>query len=152
LMLAKPTWTRESEEVEPGRVAIVLDTSRSMSLPDASGVSRYERAKQAVESLKAKLTSKGSGAKLVVDLFDINGAPLKEVPKEATGDFTDLTRALRQTLTRLRARPLAGVILISDGVDNTGRPGFLDWEDTGVAIHTIGFPRSVEFDLAVREP
>ena len=43
-------------------------------------------------------------------------------------------------------------MLISDGVDNTGRPSFLDWEDTGIAIHTIGFPRSVDLDLAVREP
>jgi hypothetical protein len=152
LMLARPSWTRETEEVDPGRVAIVLDNSRSMSLPDASGTSRYERAKQAIESLRAKLTARGGTGRLVVDVFDINGATLKEIPKEPAADFTDLTRALRQTMTRLRARPLAAVVLISDGVDNTGRPGFLDWEDTGVAIHTIGFPRSTELDLAVREP
>jgi uncharacterized membrane protein len=153
LMLARPTWTREREEVEPGRVAIILDTSKSMSLPaDSSGVSRYQRAKEAVESLRKKLTAKSGEARLVVDVFDITGAPIKEIPKEPTGDFTDITRALRQTMTRLRARPLAGVVLISDGVDNTGRPGFQDWEDTGVAIHTIGFPRSVDFDLGVREP
>src|SRR5215208_6195753 len=40
LMLAKPTWTREREEVEPGRVAVVVDTSRSMSLPDGTGYTR----------------------------------------------------------------------------------------------------------------
>jgi hypothetical protein len=152
LMLAKPSWTREREEVEPGRVAIVLDNSRSMSLPDGSGSTRYERAKQAAERLRTKLTERTGGARLEVDFFDITGAPLKEMPKEPTADFTDLTRALRQTTARLRARPLAAVVLISDGVDNTGRPGFLDWEDTGVAIHTIGFPRSSDLDLAVREP
>jgi hypothetical protein len=152
LMLAKPSWTREREEVEPGRVAIVLDNSRSMSLTDGAGSTRYERAKQAGESLKKKLTASTGGAKLAVDFFDITGAPMKDIPKEPTADFTDLTKALRQTITRLRARPLAAVVLISDGVDNTGRPGFLDWEDTGVAIHTIGFPRSADLDLAVREP
>ncbi len=153
LMLAKPSWTREREEVEPGRVAIVLDNSRSMSLPDSSGsTTRYERARQAAESLRQKLTASTGGARLEVDLFDITGAPMKEIPKEPTADFTDLTRALRQTMTRLRAKPLAAVVLISDGVDNTGRPGFLDWEDTGIAIHTIGFPRAADLDLAVREP
>ncbi len=152
LMLAKPSWSREREEVEPGRVAIVLDNSRSMSLTDGSGSSRYERAKQAVESLKKKLSANSGGARLEVDLFDITGAPMKDIPKEPSADFTDLTRALRQTMTRLRARPLAAVVLISDGVDNTGRPGFKDWEDTGVAIHAIGFPRPADLDLAVREP
>ncbi len=31
LALAKPTWTRESEQVDAGRVAVIVDTSRSMS-------------------------------------------------------------------------------------------------------------------------
>src|SRR5262249_15899604 len=41
LILSKPVWTRESEEVDPGHVAIVVDNSRSMSLPDSSGATRY---------------------------------------------------------------------------------------------------------------
>ena len=108
LMLAKPSWTREREEVEPGRVAIILDTSRSMSLSDGAGSTRFERAKQAVESLRKKLTARSGEARLVVDLFDITGAPLKDVPKAPTADFTDLTRALRQTMTRLRAAAPGG--------------------------------------------
>ncbi len=43
LILAKPTWTRESEQVDPGRVAVIVDNSRSMSLPDSSGATRYSR-------------------------------------------------------------------------------------------------------------
>jgi hypothetical protein len=151
LMLAKPSWSGEREQVEPGRVAVVLDNSRSMSLSDGSDTTRYDRARQAVEALRKKLAA-AKGVRMEVDLFDITGAPLKEIPKEPTVDVTDLTRALRQTMTRLRAKPLAGVVLVSDGVDNTGRPGFQDWEDTGVAVYAVGFPRSASFDLAVREP
>ena len=44
LMLVKPTWTRETEEVDPGRLAVIVDNSRSMALPDASGAMRYDRA------------------------------------------------------------------------------------------------------------
>src|SRR5206468_12498552 len=47
------------------------------------------------------------------------------------------TRRSSDLASRLRSRPLAGVVLISDGVDNTGRPGFQDWEDAGVPIHTV---------------
>jgi hypothetical protein len=152
LMLARPCWTRERDEVEPGRVALIVDNSRSMSLADESGATRYDRARQAAEELRKELTAGTRDGRLAVDFFDITGAPIKELPKEPTADYTDLTRALRQALGRLRARPLAGVVLISDGADTSGRPGFLDWEDTGVAIHTVGFPREVELDLAVREP
>src|SRR4051794_40622005 len=152
LMLARPTWTREREEVEPGRVAVVVDTSRSMSLPDGTGSTRYARAKLAAEELKREFAAKSKDGRLEVDFFDVTGAPIKELPKEPLTDYTDLTRSLRQTLNRMRSRPLAGVVLISDGADNSGRPNFLDWEDTGVAIQTVGFSRAVELDLAVREP
>ena len=53
LALAKPTWTRQTDLVDPGRVAVVLDNSQSMSLPDSSGQSRYGRAKTAVDRLRS---------------------------------------------------------------------------------------------------
>src|SRR5262249_2888538 len=73
VMLAKPTWTRERDDVEPGRVAVVVDTSRSMSLPDGSGT-RYAKAKEAAEELKRKLGERTKEGRLEVDLFDITGA------------------------------------------------------------------------------
>lgn len=152
LMLAKPSWTRETDEVDPGRVAIIVDNSLSMSLPDESGVSRYERTKEAALALKKMLESDTKQAKLAVDFFDINGRKLKELPKEPTAEATNLTKVLRKTLSGLKARPVAGVILISDGVDTSGRPSFADWTDADRPIHTVGFARAVEIDLAVRQP
>jgi hypothetical protein len=151
LMLIRPAWTRERTEVEPGRVALVVDNSRSMGLPDESGTTRYEQARKAAQAIRDALTT-GQGPRVAVDLFDITGAPLSELPAEPTADATDLTRALRQAASRLRSRPIAGMVLISDGTDNTGRPGFQDQEDAPFPIHTLFFPREVTFDLAVREP
>jgi hypothetical protein len=152
LMLAKPTWTRATEEAEAGRVAVVVDTSRSMSLPGGAGSTRYGRARRAAEALTAKLNRPTTEGRLEVDLFDIAGAPLKELPMEPTADFTDLTRALRRTQVQMRSRHLSAVVLISDGADTTGRPTFADWEDVAVPIHTVGFARGDDVDLAVREP
>jgi hypothetical protein len=92
LALARPTWTREGEQVDPGRVAVVLDNSRSMSLADKQGQTRYARALKAVEKLKKALAAH-EGPRLAVDLFDVNGAPLKQEPPEPTVDRSDLTRA-----------------------------------------------------------
>src|SRR5207248_11697261 len=76
LALAKPTWTRESDQVDPGHVAVILDNSRSMSLPDADGQTRYARATSAVKKLSESLIAR-RGPRMTVDLFDVNGVPLK---------------------------------------------------------------------------
>src|SRR5258708_7488065 len=52
LALSKPTWTRELVETNSGHVALVLDNSVSMSLPDPSGSSRYALAVGAARSLQ----------------------------------------------------------------------------------------------------
>jgi hypothetical protein len=155
LILAKPTWTRQSEQVDPGRLAILVDNSRSMSLPDASGATRYARARTAVEQLTQALERQGKGARFAVDLFDITGAPLKDgLPEQPTIERTDLGEAVRKTALQLRGRPVAGLVLISDGMDNTGRVSFHDWEDTSLPIHGLGFPSgpSGDLDLAMRRP
>jgi hypothetical protein len=155
LALAKPTWTRESNDVDPGRVAVVLDNSLSMSLPDPSGKSRYALAREVVTRLRAALEAKQSGPRLVIELADINGAPLKAdaIPDQPTVERTDLTRAVTETVSRLRSRPLAGVLVISDGMDNTGRHDFRDLGGLPVPVYGIGFrsdPSATDFDLALK--
>src|SRR5947209_165935 len=120
LALAKPTWTRESEEVDAGRVAVIFDNSRSMSLADEGGGTRYARARTALDRFTQALHARG-GPRLAVDLFDIEGNPLEKVPDSPTVDRTDLGKALRQATGKLRSRSLAGVslagvVLISDGM------------------------------------
>jgi hypothetical protein len=153
LALAKPTWTRESELVDPGRLAVVLDNSASMSLPVAGGRSRYELATAALDRLRGAIAADRSGPRLEVDLFDIAGAPLTgTIPREPTLGRTDLAFALTETIARLRSRPLAGVALISDGMDNTGRTDLRELADAPVPIHAIGFrsePDAGGLDLAV---
>ncbi|HWG45813.1 MAG TPA: hypothetical protein VN688_23835 [Gemmataceae bacterium] len=155
LILSKPTWTRESEQIDPGHVAIIVDNSRSMSLPDSSGATRYDRARAAVEQLKKTLEAEHKGGRLAVDLFDITGTPLKEgMPAQPAIERTDLGEAFHKTALQMRARSIAGLVLVSDGMDNTGRPNFRDWEDTSLPIHGLGFRagETGDIDWAVRKP
>jgi hypothetical protein len=153
LALAKPTWTSDSSLVDPGHLGVILDNSRSMSLPDVGGKPRYAVAREALDRLKTALAADRSGPPLKVDLFDINGAPLeKGAPDQPTVERTDLARALGEASARLRSKPLAGIVLISDGMDNTGQQTFRDLADMPVPVHGLGF-RPVDdaagFDLAV---
>jgi uncharacterized membrane protein len=152
LTLAKPSWSWENDLVESGRVAIVLDDSESMSLPDPSGRSRYARATEAVDGLRKALHAK----KLVVGVYDIDGRPLKEgaIPDRPTAPRTDLAQALSAAADDMSAKRLNGVVLLSDGMDNSGRQDFAEFaQKFGVPIYTVGFEdtrRLGDLDLAVK--
>jgi len=155
LALAKPTWSRETHLVDPGRVAVVLDNSLSMSLADASGPSRYTLAKAAIEQFRKGLQESSAGSPLKIELFDIKGSPLDaDIPEQPTVERTDLARALSETASRLRSRPLAAMVLISDGMDNTGTQEFDKLANLPVPLYTVGFQAPADaggLDLAVRK-
>ena len=56
LALAKPTWTNQTDLIDAGRVAVVLDNSISMSLEG-----RYAQATKAVEQLRDQIQADDSG-------------------------------------------------------------------------------------------
>jgi len=153
LALAKPTWTRTTEIIDPGRLAVVLDDSLSMSLPDATGRSRYARATDAVAGLRDAIEQAGEAPQLEVDLFNVNGAPVPtDPPVEPRGERTDLVRAVSQAAARLRSKPLIGLVLVTDGMDNTGRGDLLALADSPAPIYALGFqedPEAARLDLAV---
>ncbi len=155
ICLANPTWTRTHVSVDAGRVAVILDTSQSMTLPDASGQPRYTLAKKAAAELERVLGAPAHGARLEADLFDINGMPLGgKVPAEPRAGRTDLGKALIETGARMRSKPLAAIVLISDGMDNTGRQGYGELADLPAPVFTVGFrpePAAAGFDLALKK-
>ena len=148
LALAKPTWTSENETVDPPLLGVIVDDSASMSLPDASGEARIAVAAKGVERLRSAL-AKLPGPAVAIDLFNLRGEPLASPTPKAEGGRTDLTRPLTLVAAKLRSRPLAGLVLISDGMDNSGRTGSGELADLGVPIHTLGF-RPVGGDAATR--
>jgi uncharacterized membrane protein len=161
LVLAKPSWTGETQSVDAGHVAIVVDNSESMSLADPSGKSRYALATEAVERIRKALDADAGGKRVVVDLFDITGTPLpkNQLPAKPTVPRTDLTLALSEAVAGKSFKRLNGVILISDGMDNTGRQDFKEFAQSyGGPIYTTGFKddrNTGSFDLAlkpVRQP
>jgi hypothetical protein len=107
-----------------------------------------------VENLQKALAGR-KGPVVKVDLFDVNGAPLKDgPPPEPTVDRSDLARAVQRAIAWERSSLQMGVVVVSDGADTTGRPNFRDWDDARRPVHGLGFAETEtgDLDLAIDKP
>jgi len=117
-------------------VAVLVDHSRSMAIPDAAGVPRLT---QAVELVRDRLLPQLS-PRADVELFGF-GDRLFETAldaAEADAQRTDLAGALEDVEARLAGRPLAGVVVISDGGETGVRSAARVAADFRSRVFTIG--------------
>src|SRR5262249_6354988 len=110
--------------------------------------------REAVKRLRTALEADRTKP-LIVELADINGQAIKrdEIPEQPTVERTDLARAVTETVARLRSRPMAGLVLISDGMDNTGQQDLRELTGVPVPIYGVGFrpdPGAADLDLALK--
>jgi uncharacterized membrane protein len=144
----------------PNHIVVLLDLSRSMSIrEEKNGPSRVERAVALLRSSAARL--KEWQKERQVDLFSFGAGvqPLGPLEKGLVPDepATEIHGVLSEVKRRFRGKDLAGVILISDGIDNgrfgTGplsppSVGFL--KRLQIPLHTVwvGEPRIRDLALA----
>lgn len=149
----------KSEEVKP-HVALLLDTSGSMSVVDA-GRDR-PRLKEALDALRESRLVERLGEKARLDIFEFATGLSRLKPEsldtldKATGTGTSLGLAISQVRDELKGEDLAGVIIFSDGRDNTGSDPLAAAKELEAPIYTVGFgrpkPKEVkekECDLAI---
>lgn len=129
ILLCGPQYVRQNERVERDWVAVLVDRSGSMQTPDAAapGSPRETRAAFAQQAVRnadpawAAIAERSNLLWLGFDssVFDLPVAAGNRSPEldqdKAAGAATNLSAALEQTLRRLAARPVSGVVVISDG-------------------------------------
>ncbi|MBM4036186.1 MAG: hypothetical protein FJ291_31005 [Planctomycetes bacterium] len=154
-LLLQPSVTfTKSEEIKP-HVALLLDTSGSMSVVDTGR--DKPRIKEAVEALRdSKLLDKlGEKAKLDLFGFDTGISRLKpeslETLDKAVGTGTSLGLAIAQIRDELRGEDLAGVAIFSDGRDNTGSDPLEAAKDLKAPVYTVGFGRPKPKEVKEKE-
>jgi len=119
LCLLEPMWTRERAKPGANVFAVIADNSRSMTLRDeaASGTRG--------DALRETLLGKHSTwRQTLATSFDVRNylADSRLRPTETFGELTldgrasALGDALSQIVTRHRGQPLAGVMLLTDGI------------------------------------
>jgi uncharacterized membrane protein len=102
-------------------VPILVDTSRSMSIEDAEGERRIDRARRAIAADLLPALS----PRFTVDVLAFGEFLRAAAPDElgATARRSDLDGALRAVLERYHDKPVAGIVILSDGGDTGGAAG-----------------------------
>src|SRR6187399_2894995 len=97
-------------------VPILVDGSRSMGLGDADGARRIDRARGIVANDLVPALSPRFRADVLQ--FGERVTALDAGSLAATDRRTDLAAALNAVRDKYRGRPVAGIVLLSDGGDN----------------------------------
>ncbi len=135
VFVLRPVASGTDADARDAVVAILVDTSRSMSIEDAGGGDRrIERAREIV--VDRLLPAIGSQFHVEVLGFGDGVAPVAPDALSATARQSDVAGALAGVRERYRGRSVAGVILVSDGGDTSGT-GERVAED-GPPVYAIG--------------
>ncbi|MEW5768664.1 MAG: hypothetical protein AB1797_13820 [bacterium] len=149
-----PVLTLSTKTKELPKLAVLIDTSESMSIedeiiPDQEGPkSRFETARQIIENLL-----KGAGDKYRIEILGFSSSPSPFDPAKSSpqGKETRLYYSLKEVSNRPERGNPAGILLLSDGletdkIDETRPPRGLP------PVYTVGFggARSVK-DIKLTE-
>ncbi len=173
------------EVVEPSRVVVIADTSLSMALPAGEDASDGTRSEAVIEMLAqspllaalskvhqveivgfdessrslARITQlpPNNESSTPVDSDAATIDPTSNLPDQLlpTGKQSQLGTALDTTLKQYRTLPLAGVVMVTDGGQNTGPdplPLATQGREAGAVLHTVGFgPLTLPMNVTVRD-
>jgi uncharacterized membrane protein len=144
VLLWQPALSTEQLRARDNAVAVVVDTSASMSYGDG----QQSRLQQAVGALEDDVLAE-LDASLGVRLYAFADTSepidsLEDVP--APGAATHIGEALLGVLREAGSSALSAVILVSDGADNSedlGPARLAEIAAFGVPVHTVGVGREV---------
>ena len=131
LLLAafRPAFFRTDNRPSEAALVVAVDTSRSMTLPDGDGQTRWETQTKVWEqlaenlidldpSLKIRLLAYGSEARQIPTA---NASALDaEIPED---ELTDLSSAALSAMQASEGQPIAGIVLIGDGTQTAPLQG-----------------------------
>ncbi len=124
-------------------IPILIDTSKSMSLRDEAGGKR--RLETAVECLLKSGVMEKLLSKCRVKCFEFSSGikelrprALKDV-MEAAGSSTDIGGAVTSAASELSGQYVPGIIVLSDGQDNSGRDTLGLVKNSNIPLYTVGF-------------
>jgi len=139
--LVKPAWRHVIHETERPHLAVIVDNSQSMSVPQPSGDDWSTRYQRTLQWLRESPDGRTLRDRFDLHFFDVAGRRLDadDLPAEPNAEETNLVRAMRSVAQDLRGRHAAGVLLLTDGRDTTGRRSYLALQEYELAAYTLGF-------------
>jgi uncharacterized membrane protein len=143
LFLTDPTVLLQTLQKIPIPLAVLLDTSESMSLPAGNGdATRLQQAKELLAGSKGRLLDALAGDfDLRLYRFDERAYAVtrQELPAlTAQGHATNVVQSLVDVQQEYRDTPLAGMLVFSDGIVTAGDPPADAMRHAGIPIVGVG--------------
>ena len=154
--LFRPTLIVRAAVDQQNVVAVLLDDSRSMQIPDWNGQPRGAYLREQFGAPESPLL-KSLSTKFLVRTFRFSSTANRMGSGKDltfTGPQTKLSTALDGARDELAGLPVAGVVLVSDGADTTDStldPALLGLKAQKIPVFTVGvggeqLPRDVQID------
>jgi hypothetical protein len=123
-------------------LAILVDDSRSMRIADVDSTRRVDAARRVFADSATLVRRLGERFALRFFRFSTTATPLSDPATwTASGTRTDLATSLEAVRQELADVPLAGVVVVTDGADNTAsdlEPPLLGYRVRHVPLYTVG--------------
>ncbi len=158
LLLWQPAISVSTLTPQQNIISVVLDDSRSMSIPEQGGTRRDQALKVLNSGLLHALQQKYQ-----VRLYRMSDT-VQRIDKPGaitgTGNATHIGDSLKQVMAEASSLPVGAVVLLSDGAENSGGIDLATMNDIRryhIPVHTIGigrtqFARDVEISDAQTPP
>ena len=144
-MLMQPALEVEELRPEDNKVVVLVDTSRSMALSDDGEISRLQAILPTLD-LNILQPLEESGYSLELQSFDGSFENVEQLLSAGAQDRSLITNQLTAALRSASNQSVAGLILVSDGADNSNELNelwFSQLQSFGVPVHTLGVGREV---------
>jgi uncharacterized membrane protein len=136
--LLDPQWVEKLRHQQKARLAVLLDTSKSMNTQDVPG-GRLGAGRDWIQ--RHLLGRKPANLEVSALRFDQVLAPLPDLNAVSpTGSVTALVGALEQLLAAPAEDPLTGVLLVSDGIETSAKSTEAvarQFRRKGIPVHTV---------------
>lgn len=123
-----PAWVQDGERVEPGRLIVLVDGSRSMDVRESDGQPRSA----AVAGLLDRIGP--------AEVYTFGDSLRSGAPSAYTDGDSDLGGALDAIGRRYAGERLGGLVVVSDGIE---RGGLRSRVKAGAALPTLAGPLTV---------
>ena len=153
LLLFKPVFSYHKDLTELPALVFLIDTSSSMSIADdATGVTRFNQARQQIEGWWEQLDEDFN---LHLIEFSERARALEQATEMMAltpdGKATSLSRALVSAAKKLPRKDVEAMIMVSDGIHNSaGKPEEIALR-MGVPVHTVAVGASLKSDVSYRD-
>ncbi len=108
ILAARPVWLAEGDRVEPGRMVVLVDASRSMAVAEPVDGARFDHARAMLDRFPG------------AEIYHFGGDLRAGEPVAADLGTTDIGGALQALSRRFAGERLAGIALLTDGIDRGG--------------------------------